>query len=202
LIPIRSLVAKTTCIFALIGLLILSPLFAVITLILSFTNNGKPFYFDRRPGLNEKIFLVIKFKTMNDKKDKNGVLLPDMERTTKIGKWIRKSSLDEIPQLLNVLIGQMSLIGPRPLWPSYLEFYSEEQKRRHAIKPGITGWAQINGRNSISWKQKFEYDVYYVDRVSFLFDLKIFFLTIKKVLFPEGINASEEITMEAFNGKN
>jgi undecaprenyl phosphate N,N'-diacetylbacillosamine 1-phosphate transferase len=189
-------------IFALIGLLILSPLFAVITLILSFTNNGKPFYFDRRPGLNEKIFLVIKFKTMNDKKDKNGVLLPDMERTTKIGKWIRKSSLDEIPQLLNVLIGQMSLIGPRPLWPSYLEFYSEEQKRRHAIKPGITGWAQINGRNSISWKQKFEYDVYYVDRVSFLFDLKIFFLTIKKVLFPEGINASEEITMEAFNGKN
>jgi lipopolysaccharide/colanic/teichoic acid biosynthesis glycosyltransferase len=189
-------------IFALIGLLILSPLFAVITLILSFTNNGKPFYFDRRPGLNEKIFLVIKFKTMNDKKDKNGVLLPDMERTTKIGKWIRKSSLDEIPQLLNVLIGQMSLIGPRPLWPSYLEFYSEEQKRRHAIKPGITGWAQINGRNSISWKQKFEYDVYYVDHVSFLFDLKIFFLTIKKVLFPEGINASEEITMEAFNGKN
>jgi lipopolysaccharide/colanic/teichoic acid biosynthesis glycosyltransferase len=189
-------------IFALIGLLILSPLFAVITLILSFTNNGKPFYFDRRPGLNEKIFLVIKFKTMNDKKDKNGVLLPDMERTTKIGRWIRKSSLDEIPQLLNVLIGQMSLIGPRPLWPSYLEFYSEEQKRRHAIKPGITGWAQINGRNSISWKQKFEYDVYYVDRVSFLFDLKIFFLTIKKVLFPEGINASEEITMEAFNGKN
>lgn len=189
-------------IFALIGLLILSPVFAVITLILSFTNNGKPFYFDRRPGLNEKIFLVIKFKTMNDKKDKNGVLLPDMERTTKIGKWIRKSSLDEIPQLLNVLIGQMSLIGPRPLWPSYLQFYSEEQKRRHNIKPGITGWAQINGRNSISWKQKFEYDVYYVDRVSFLFDLKIFFLTIKKVLFPEGINASEEITMEAFNGKN
>lgn len=189
-------------IFALIGLLILSPVFAVITLILSFANNGKPFYFDRRPGLNEKIFLVIKFKTMNDKKDKNGVLLPDIERTTKIGKWIRKSSLDEIPQLLNVLIGQMSLIGPRPLWPSYLEFYSEEQKRRHTIKPGITGWAQINGRNSISWKQKFEYDVYYVDRVSFLFDLKIFFLTIKKVLFPEGINASEEITMEAFNGKN
>jgi len=189
-------------IFALIGLLILSPLFAVITLILSFTNNGKPFYFDRRPGLNEKIFLVIKFKTMNDKKDKNGVLLPDMERTTKIGKWIRKSSLDEIPQLLNVLIGQMSVIGPRPLWPSYLEFYSEEQKRRHTIKPGITGWAQINGRNSISWKQKFEYDVYYVDHVSFLFDLKVFFLTIKKVLFPEGINASEEITMEEFNGKN
>jgi undecaprenyl phosphate N,N'-diacetylbacillosamine 1-phosphate transferase len=189
-------------IFALIGLLILSPLFAIITLILSFTNNGKPFYFDRRPGLNEKIFLVIKFKTMNDKKDDNGVLLPDMERTTKIGKWIRKSSLDEIPQLLNVLIGQMSFIGPRPLWPSYLQFYSEVQKRRHAIKPGITGWAQINGRNSISWKQKFEYDVYYVDHVSFLFDLKIFFLTIKKVLFPEGINASEEITMEAFNGKN
>ncbi len=189
-------------IFALIGLLILSPLFAIITLILSFTNNGKPFYFDRRPGLNEKIFLVIKFKTMNDKKDKNGVLLPDMERTTKIGKWIRKSSLDEIPQLLNVLIGQMSLIGPRPLWPSYLEFYSEEQKRRHNIKPGITGWAQINGRNSISWKQKFEYDVYYVDHVCLLIDIKIFFLTIKKVLYPEGINASEEITMEAFNGKN
>jgi lipopolysaccharide/colanic/teichoic acid biosynthesis glycosyltransferase len=189
-------------IFALIGLLILSPLFAIITLILSFTNNGKPFYFDRRPGLNEKIFLVIKFKTMNNKKDDNGVLLPDMERTTKIGKWIRKSSLDEIPQLLNVLIGQMSFIGPRPLWPSYLQFYSEEQKRRHTIKPGITGWAQINGRNSISWKQKIEYDVYYVDHVSFLFDLKIFFLTIKKVILPEGINASEGVTMEAFNGKN
>ncbi|MEO0038459.1 MAG: hypothetical protein RIQ59_1670 [Bacteroidota bacterium] len=188
--------------FALIGLLVFSPLFIIITFLLFFVNNGKPFFFDRRPGLNEKIFRVIKFKTMTDKKDIEGNLLSDMERTTKIGKWIRKSSLDEIPQLLNVLKGEMSLIGPRPLWPSYLQYYSVEQKRRHSIKPGITGWAQINGRNSISWKQKFEYDIYYVDHMNLALDLKIFFLTIKKVIIPEGINANEGITMEAFDGTN
>jgi len=170
------------------GLILLSPIFLIITCILYIVNEGKPFFYDARPGFNEKIFKIIKFKTMNDKKDSQGKLLPDVQRTTSVGKFIRKSSLDEIPQLINVLKGQMSLIGPRPLWPAYLQHYNEEQKRRHSIKPGITGWAQINGRNSISWKRKFEYDIEYVDNISFFFDLKILLFTIKKVLIPEGIN--------------
>jgi undecaprenyl phosphate N,N'-diacetylbacillosamine 1-phosphate transferase len=196
---IKSLIDITAAFF---GLLILCPLFLLITFILYILNNKKPFYFQLRPGLNEKNFTIIKFKTMNDKRDINGVLYPDKDRTTFVGKIIRKTSLDEIPQLINVLKGDMSLVGPRPLLPEYIEFYTIEQRRRHDVKPGITGWAQINGRNSISWNKKLEYDIWYVDHLSFLLDFKILFLTIKKVIFPHGINATEDYTMDYFNGKN
>ena len=155
-----------------------------------------------RPGKDEKIFKVIKFKTMNDKRDENGNLLPDGERLTTIGRWIRSLSLDEIPQLINVLKGDMALVGPRPLRIYYLPLYNETQKRRHDVRPGITGWAQVNGRNAISWTKKFEYDVYYVNNISFIFDLKILFLTIKKVFVREGISQEGNVTTEAFNGKN
>ena len=185
-----------------IGLVVLSPLFIFIVIILFILNNGKPFYFQKRPGLHGKNFSIIKFKTMTDKKNSEGQLLPDFERTTAIGNLIRRASIDEIPQLVNVFLGHMSIVGPRPLLPEYLSLYSEEQKRRHNVKPGITGWAQINGRNSILWTQKFEYDVWYVDKMSFSLDLKILLLTIKKVIIPEGINATEKYTMEEFNGKN
>ena len=187
---------------AFIGLIILSPLIIAITILLFILNNGKPFYIQKRPGLHGKNFSIIKFKTMTDKKNSEGQLLPDFERTTVIGNLIRRASIDEIPQLVNVFIGHMSIVGPRPLLPEYLSLYSEEQKRRHNVKPGITGWAQINGRNSILWTQKFEYDVWYVDKMSFSLDLKILLLTIKKVIIPEGINATEKYTMEEFNGKN
>ena len=187
---------------AFIGLIVLSPLIIVITILLFILNNGKPFYIQKRPGLHGKNFSIIKFKTMTDKKNSEGQLLPDFERTTAIGNLIRRASIDEIPQLVNVFIGHMSIVGPRPLLPEYLSLYSEEQKRRHNVKPGITGWAQINGRNSILWTQKFEYDVWYVDKMSFSLDLKILLLTIKKVIIPEGINATEKYTMEEFNGKN
>ncbi len=187
---------------AFIGLIILSPLIIAITILLFILNNGKPFYIQKRPGLHGKNFSIIKFKTMTDKKNSEGQLLPDFERTTAIGNLIRRASIDEIPQLVNVFIGHMSIVGPRPLLPEYLSLYSEEQKRRHNVKPGITGWAQINGRNSILWTQKFEYDVWYVDKMSFSLDLKILLLTIKKVIIPEGINATEKYTMEEFNGKN
>ncbi|PKR80294.1 lipid carrier--UDP-N-acetylgalactosaminyltransferase [Brumimicrobium salinarum] len=185
---------------AFIGFLILSPIFLIITLLLIFANNGKPFFFQKRPGKNERIFKVIKFKTMNDKKDKQGNLLPDYLRLTKTGSFIRKTSLDEIPQLLNVIKGDMSLIGPRPLLVEYLPLYNEEQKRRHEIKPGITGWAQINGRNAISWQKKFEYDVYYINHLSFWLDLKIILLTLKKVFVREGISQDGQATMEVFKG--
>ena len=185
-----------------IGLVVLSPLFIFIVIILFILNNGKPFYFQKRPGLHGENFSIIKFKTMTDKKNSEGQLLPDFERTTAIGNLIRRASIDEIPQLVNVFLGHMSIVGPRPLLPEYLSLYSEEQKRRHNVKPGITGWAQINGRNSILWTQKFEYDVWYVDKMSFSLDLKILLLTIKKVIIPEGINATEKYTMEEFNGKN
>jgi undecaprenyl phosphate N,N'-diacetylbacillosamine 1-phosphate transferase len=185
---------------ALVGFIILSPFFIIIVILLLFSNKGKPFFFQSRPGKNEKIFKVIKFKTMNDKKDKHGNLLPDSKRLTAAGKFIRKTSLDEIPQLLNVIKGDMSLIGPRPLLVEYLPLYNESQKRRHEVKPGITGWAQANGRNAISWEQKFEYDVWYVDHLSFLFDLRIFCLTIKKVFKSEGINSTTAATMEKFMG--
>ena len=185
---------------AFLGLLLLSPLFLVVTIGLFFANQGKPFFFQLRPGKNGMLFNIIKFKTMNDKKDADGVLLPDGERLTKIGIFVRKTSLDEIPQLLNVLKGEMSLIGPRPLLPEYLSLYDVVQQRRHAVTPGITGWAQVNGRNAISWKQKFEYDVWYVDHLSLLLDLKIFFLTLKKVLVREGINTVNIATTELFKG--
>lgn len=183
-----------------IGLFLVSPIFIFVTAFLAIANKGKPFFFQRRPGKNEKIFKVIKFKTMNDKKDSEGDLLPDAERLTSIGSFVRKTSLDEIPQLINVLKGDMSLIGPRPLLPQYLPLYNEEQKKRHKVKPGITGWAQVNGRNAISWKQKFEYDVWYVENLTFLLDLKILLLTVKKVVVSEGISSDTSVTMEKFKG--
>src|SRR5690606_10961862 len=189
-------------IIALVGLICLSPIFIVVTIGLYFANQGKPFYFQARPGLNERIVKIIKFKTMNDKKDANGNLLPDADRLTKIGSFVRKTSLDEIPQLINVLKGDMSLIGPRPLRTYYLPLYSIEQKRRHDVRPGITGWAQVNGRNAISWTKKFEYDVWYVDNISFVLDIKILFLTFKKVFKREGISKEGFVTTEAFNGHN
>ena len=185
-----------------IGLIILSPVFVVVTVGLYFANDGKPFFFQARPGLREKIFNIIKFKTMNDRKSEDGILLPDDARLTTIGSFVRKTSIDEIPQLLNVLKGDMSIIGPRPLLPQYLPLYRNEQKKRHTVKPGITGWAQVNGRNAISWTKKFELDIWYVDHLSFAMDLKIFFLTIKKVFVREGISQDGQATMEGFNGNN
>lgn len=187
-------------IIALLAFVILSPIFIVVVILLFIANNGKPFFFQRRPGLHEKIFKVIKFKTMKDKKDKNGNLLPDSERITALGQFIRKTSLDEIPQLLNVIKGDMSLVGPRPLLVEYLPLYNKQQKKRHDVKPGITGWAQINGRNAISWEKKFDLDVWYVDHLSFALDIKIFFLTIKKVFISEGISSATAVTMEKFTG--
>jgi lipopolysaccharide/colanic/teichoic acid biosynthesis glycosyltransferase len=187
--------------FALFGLVVLCPLLVIVTIALYFANEGKPFFFQLRPGLNGSIFKIIKFKTMNDKKDDEGHLLSDAERLTKMGTFVRKTSLDESPQLLNVLKGEMSLIGPRPLLPEYLTLYSAIQNRRHELRPGITGWAQVNGRNAISWKQKFEYDVWYVDNISFILDCKIVLLSIKKVLKTEGINADDSATITPFNGK-
>jgi len=184
------------------GLLIVSPLLLAISLILSITNKGNPFFTQSRPGIKEKIFKVIKFKTMNDRRDIRGNLLPDAERLTPIGRFIRNTSLDELPQLINVLKGDMSLIGPRPLLIQYLPLYNETQKRRHDVKPGITGWAQVNGRNAITWEKKFEYDVWYVDNVSFALDFKILLMTIKKVFKSEGISQVGHATAEAFNGKN
>lgn len=185
---------------ALAGFILLSPIFLIVMIGLFISNDGKPFFVQKRPGINGKIFSIVKFKTMNDKKDKNGNLLSDAERLTKVGQFVRKTSLDEIPQLLNVLLGEMSLIGPRPLLPQYLELYSDFQNRRHEVKPGITGWAQVNGRNAISWEKKFEYDVWYVENVSFKLDFKIIFLTIKKVFVSEGIAQEGQMTMEAFTG--
>ena len=187
---------------ALFGLIILSPIFIVVTIGLYFANQGKPFFFQARPGLNEKIFKIIKFKTMNDKKDAKGNLLPDAGRLTPIGAFVRKTSLDEIPQLINVLKGDMAIIGPRPLLPQYLPLYNETQKRRHNVRPGITGWAQVNGRNAISWSKKFELDVEYVDNLSFMMDVKVFFTTFKKVFKSEGISQDGQATMEMFNGNN
>ena len=186
---------------ALIGLIILSPIFLFVTIYLFVANSGKPFFFQLRPGKNGKIFKIVKFKTMNDKKDAYGNLLSDAERLTTIGSFVRKTSLDEIPQLLNVLKGDMSLIGPRPLLVQYLHLYSDFQNRRHEVKPGITGWAQVNGRNAITWEKKFELDVWYVDNLSFFLDLKILFKTILKVVKSEGINAADAATIEPFNGK-
>lgn len=187
---------------SLMGLVLFSPIFIVLLILLSIANKGNPFFFQKRPGKDEKVFKVIKFKTMTDFRDADNNLLPDKDRLTSIGKFVRKTSLDELPQLINVLKGDMSLIGPRPLLIEYLKLYSEEQKRRHDIKPGITGWAQINGRNTISWTQKLKYDVWYVDNVSFIRDIKIILKTIIKVIRSEDINTVGMATTEPFNGKN
>ena len=184
-------------------LVIIWPILLIMTLWLYFANRGAgAFFTQERPGQYGKIFKVIKFKTMTDERDENGDLLPDEKRLTKIGKFIRSTSVDELPQLFNVLKGDMSLIGPRPLLPQYLPLYSKEQARRHEVRPGITGWAQVNGRNAISWNKKFALDVWYVDHCSFLLDLKIIFLTIKKVFVREGISSDTSATMEPFTGNN
>ncbi|HMM16030.1 MAG TPA: sugar transferase [Petrimonas sp.] len=186
---------------ALFGFLLVSPVFLLLWLFLSIANKGVgAFFMQARPGKDEKIFRVIKFKTMTDERDSLGKLLPDAQRLTKIGKLVRSTSLDEIPQLLNVIKGDMSLIGPRPLLVQYLPLYNAVQKRRHDVRPGITGWAQVNGRNTISWGQKFEYDVWYVENISFLLDLKILLLTLGKVIKREGINSDVSATMEPFKG--
>lgn len=186
---------------AIFGLLLLSPVFLFVTLFLAIANQGKPFFFQPRPGKGGSVFKIIKFKTMNDKTDADGNLLSDADRLTPIGAFVRKTSLDEIPQLLNVLKGDMSLVGPRPLLIQYLPLYSQQQARRHEVRPGITGWAQVNGRNAISWEQKFIYDVWYVDNVSLTLDLKIVFKTILKVIKRDGINSEQEITMHKFEGE-
>ena len=183
-----------------LGLLILSPIFLIVIILLLFANRGEPFFFQTRPGKNEKLFKIVKFKTMNDKKDASGVLLPDEQRITKVGHFVRQTSLDEIPQLLNVLIGDMSLIGPRPLLVSYLPLYNNQQRKRHLVRPGITGWAQVNGRNAIAWKHKFELDVWYVENRSLQLDIKILWLTILKVVKRDGISSDTSATMELFKG--
>ena len=184
-------------------LLVIWPLLAVIAVWLHFANKGAgAFFTQERPGKDGRIFKVIKFKSMTDERDAEGKLLPDAQRLTKIGRIVRSLSIDELPQLINVLKGDMALIGPRPLLPQYLPLYTKEQARRHEVRPGITGWAQVNGRNAISWTKKFEYDVWYVDHCSFCLDVKIVFMTIKKIFLREGISQEGRATMEAFNGSN
>ena len=184
-------------------LLAIWPILLVITVWLHFANKGAgAFFLQERPGKDGRIFKVIKFKTMTDEQDAEGNLLPDEQRLTNVGRFVRSTSIDELPQLLNVLKGDMALIGPRPLLPQYLPLYNKVQARRHEVRPGITGWAQCHGRNAISWTKKFELDVWYVDHCSFLLDLKIIFLTIKKVLVREGISSETSATMEAFTGNN
>lgn len=187
-------------IVSLVAFCLLLPLFLIVTALLFIANQGSPFFVQQRPGKNGRIFRLVKFKTMNDRKDEAGNLLPDAERLTAIGKFIRKTSLDEIPQLINVIKGEMSLIGPRPLLVEYLPLYNEQQKRRHEVRPGITGWAQINGRNAISWEQKFELDVWYVDNLSAALDSRIVLLTFLKVFKSEGISQQGHVTMSKFTG--
>ena len=188
---------------SLLGFIIISPIFLLLWIWLSIANKGAgAFFFQERPGKDEKIFRVIKFKTMNDRKDASGNLLPDAQRLTKVGKFVRSTSLDEIPQLLNVIKGDMSLIGTRPLLVQYLPLYDETQRRRHEVRPGITGWAQVNGRNAISWEQKFAYDVWYVDNVSLSLDIKILIKTILKVFKRDGISSGTSATMEYFKGNH
>ena len=184
-------------------LLVIWPILFIITVWLHFANKGAgAFFTQERPGKNGKIFKVVKYKTMTDERDANGNLLPDADRLTPVGKFVRSTSIDELPQLINVLKGDMALIGPRPLLPQYLPLYNKEQARRHEVRPGITGWAQVNGRNAISWAKKFELDVWYVDHCSFWLDLRIIFLTIKKVFIREGISQEGQATIEPFNGNN
>ena len=184
-------------------LLVIWPVLLVIAVWLHFSNKGAgAFFTQERPGKDGKLFKVIKFKSMTDERDEDGQLLPDAQRLTAVGRFIRSTSLDELPQLLNVLKGDMALVGPRPLLPEYLPLYSREQARRHEVRPGITGWAQTHGRNAISWAEKFQLDVWYVDHVSFAVDLKVVFLTVKKVFEREGISQEGQATMEMFNGNN
>jgi len=185
---------------ALIGFLLLSPVFLILALLLTINNKGTPFFVQRRPGKNEKIFKIIKFKTMTDAKDAQGKLLPDADRLTGLGRTVRSLSLDEIPQLLNVIKGDMSLIGPRPLLPEYLSLYSDFQRKRHQVRPGITGYAQVNGRNTITWEKKFELDAYYVEKINFALDLSILLKTIQKVFLRSDINSSEAATATRFKG--
>lgn len=191
------------CCLAMVAIVVLSPVMVAVAVLLAVANKGAGVVFTQtRPGKNGRLFKVMKFKTMTDEKDENGNLLPDAQRLTKMGKFIRSTSLDELPQLFNVLKGDMALIGPRPLLPQYLPLYSKEQARRHDVRPGITGWAQVHGRNAISWKKKFELDVWYVDHCSFWLDLKIILLTVKKVVVREGITKEGQATTEFFNGNN
>lgn len=183
---------------SLVGLIILCPFFIIITVFLFFANDGKPFFFQHRPGKNSKIFRIIKFKTMNDKKDKLGNFLSDDIRLTKIGSFVRKTSLDEIPQLINVLLGDMSLIGPRPLLPEYLVFYNSYEQQRHNVRPGITGLTAVNGRNNISWHDKMKFDVFYVNNISFALDLQIFFKTIQKIILSDGVNKDGFSSTDSF----
>jgi lipopolysaccharide/colanic/teichoic acid biosynthesis glycosyltransferase len=181
-------------------LLVSTPFLLIVSLVLYLANLGSPFFVQLRPSKKGKIFKIIKFKTMNDKKDKNGNLLPDAERLTKVGELVRKTSMDELPKLINVVKGENCMIGPRPLLPQYLPLYTTEQARSHEVKPGITGWAQVNGPNAISWEKKFEYDVWYVNNISFLLECKILYLTIKKVFKREDITAVNSVSAEAFKG--
>ena len=185
---------------AFIAFLVLFPFILILTLLLLIANQGSPFFIQPRPGKNNKVFKLLKFKTMNDKRDADGKLLPDKDRLTKIGRFVRSTSMDELPQLINVLKGDMSLVGPRPLLIKYLPLYSKEQARRHNVRPGITGWTQVNGRNNLNWEEKFKLDVWYVDNLSFLLDIKILFKTVLKVFKREGINQGGQATMEAFKG--
>ncbi|KIM12221.1 MAG: hypothetical protein KU38_04830 [Sulfurovum sp. FS08-3] len=194
---LKSLFDKTLALFLII---LFSPIYIIVSLLI-FVKMGSPILFrQKRPGYKEKIFGIYKFRTMSNEKDENGELLPDEKRLIGIGKFIRSTSLDELPQLLNVLKGEMSFVGPRPLLVEYLSLYNEEQKRRHDVKPGITGWAQVNGRNAISWEQKFEYDVWYVENQSFSLDMKILWLTLLKVLKRSDISSNSHISMEKFKG--
>ncbi len=186
---------------SLIGLVVISPVLLIVWMLLVLTNSSDgAFFIQTRPGKNGRLIKVIKFKTMNDKRDEAGNLLPDSKRITSVGRVVRSLSIDELPQLINVLKGEMSLVGPRPLLMQYLPLYSERQARRHEVKPGMTGWAQVNGRNAITWEQKFEYDVWYVDNLNLWIDIKILLLTVKRVFFRDGINARSDMTMETFKG--
>ena len=183
-----------------IALIVVSPIVLVMMLLLAVANRGKIWFTQERPGKDGRLFTVIKFKTMTDERGSDGELLPDDRRLTKVGKFVRKTSIDEIPQLLNVVLGHMSFVGPRPLLAEYLPLYTNQQRRRHEVRPGITGWAQVNGRNTLSWQQKFAYDVWYVDNISFALDVKILFLTLVKVFKAEGISSESSLTMEKFRG--
>jgi lipopolysaccharide/colanic/teichoic acid biosynthesis glycosyltransferase len=182
-----------------LGLVLTSPILLATGILLAIVNQGSPFFFQHRPGKNGKIFRIIKFKTMNDKRSKNGELLPDVERIHQLGRLVRSTSIDELPQMINVLLGHMSFIGPRPLLKEYLPLYTVEQAHRHDVRPGITGWAQVNGRNAISWTQKFEYDIWYVNHVNFKLDFKIVWMTIQKIIIRDGINSDESTTMIPFD---